>query len=65
MELALDQGVLLGKEQELAFAEVEVELKSGSEAAATAFAEALAARFSLIPEPKSKVQRALELADKS
>ena len=65
VELALDQGYLLGTEQELAFAEVEVELKSGAEAAAAAFAEALAVRFGLIPEPKSKVQRALELAEKS
>ena len=64
VELALDQGVLLGRDRELPFGEVEVELKSGSEAAAADFAEALAARFGLVPEPKSKVQRALELADK-
>ncbi len=60
-ELALDQGVLLGGGQELSFSEVEVELKDGSEEAAAAFAEALAAEFALAPEPKSKVQRALEL----
>ena len=64
LELALDQGILLGGKRELAFAEVEVELKSGSEAAATAFAEALAARFGLVPEPESKVQRALALTCK-
>ena len=62
VELALDQGCLLGGGKELPFAEVEVELKSGREEAATAFAEALAAEFALTPEPKSKVQRALELA---
>nr|MBQ8244601.1 CYTH domain-containing protein [Oscillospiraceae bacterium] len=62
VELALDQGALMGGKRELAFAEVEVELKSGSEQAAAAFAKALAVRFGLVPEPKSKVQRALELA---
>ncbi len=63
VELALDQGVLLGGGRELPFAEVEVELKEGSEAGAIAFAEALAAEFHLTPEPKSKVQRALALAE--
>lgn len=62
VELALDQGLLAGGTRENAFAEVEVELKSGSEDAAKAFAQALAAEFNLVPEPKSKVQRALELA---
>lgn len=62
VELALDRGVLLGGGQELSFGEVEVELKSGSESAAEAFARKLAEEFSLTPEPKSKIQRALELA---
>ena len=43
------------------FAEIEVELKSGEEAAATVFAETLARKFGLTPEPKSKAQRAMEL----
>lgn len=63
VELALDRGILTGGGKELPFAEVEVELKDGAQAAAAAFAEALAARFGLIPEPKSKVQRATELAN--
>ena len=63
VELALDQGLLMGGGKELPFAEVEAELKSGDEAAAAAFAEALAQRFGLTPEPKSKVQRAMELLD--
>lgn len=62
VELALDSGVLLGGGQELPFAEVEAELKAGSEGAVTAFAGDLARRFSLEPEPKSKQQRALALA---
>lgn len=62
VELALDQGVLIGGGKELPFAEVEVEYKGGSEEAAVAFARALAREFSLAPEPKSKVQRATELA---
>ncbi|MBE6978008.1 MAG: CYTH domain-containing protein [Ruminococcaceae bacterium] len=61
-ELALDQGILLGGSKELPLCEVEVELKSGSEAAATALAQALAAAYSLSEEPKSKFRRAMDLA---
>ena len=63
VELALDQGVLLGGGRELAFAEVEVEYKDGSEEAATAFAKALAWKFGLTPEPRSKIARAQALAN--
>jgi len=63
-ELALDEGLLLGGGKELPFAEVEVEHKSGSEDLTTAWAKALAERFRLVPEPKSKVQRALALAER-
>ena len=62
VELALDQGVLLGRGKELAFAEVEVELKEGTDEAAVAFAQALAEKYGLIPEPKSKFVRAMALA---
>lgn len=62
VELALDRGILLGGGKEAPFAEVEVELKSGCDEAAAAFAEALAAEFGLTPEPKSKLARAMELA---
>ena len=61
MELALDEGVLLGGGRELPFAEVEVELKSGSDAVARDFAAALAAEFGLKPQPKSKLARAMAL----
>lgn len=61
-ELALDQGVLLGGGRELPLCEVEVELKSGSEAACLAFAADLAARFALSEEPRSKFSRANALA---
>ena len=61
VELALDEGALMGGGRTLPFTEIEVELKSGEEAAATAFAEALAQEFNLTPEPKSKAQRAMEL----
>lgn len=63
VEIALDQGVLTGGGRELPFTEVEVEHKAGSEEAAAAFARALAAEFALIPEPASKFQRALALAN--
>ena len=62
VELALDQGCLLGGGRELPFAEVEVEYKSGSETAAAAFAQALAWKFGLTAEPKSKIARARALA---
>ena len=61
VELALDRGVLIGGGTELAFAEVEVEYKSGSEEAAVVFANTLAKRFDLIPEPRSKIARAQAL----
>ena len=61
-ELALDEGILFGGGRELAFAEVEAELKSGSEAAVVAWAQDLQRRFDLKPEPKSKFRRALDLA---
>lgn len=59
VELALDAGVLVGGGKEKPLCEVEVELKSGSEEAAIAFAEALAERFGLTPEPLSKFRRAM------
>lgn len=62
VELALDEGVLLGRGKELPFAEVEVELKAGNDEAAVAFAKALAEEFQLEPEPKSKFVRAMTLA---
>lgn len=61
-ELALDNGFLLGGNRRLALHEVEVECKSGSDAATVAFAEDLAARWQLTPEAKSKFSRAHALA---
>ena len=63
VEIALDQGILTGGNRELPFAEVEVELKEGSEEAAARFAEDLAARYGLMPEKKSKFARAKALAE--
>jgi len=65
VELALDKGVLLGGGRELPFVEVEVELKSGSEAVAVNYAQALAVKYGLRPERKSKYKRALMLAGKA
>ena len=62
VELALDEGVLLGGGKELPFTEVEVELKEGSEEAATRFAEKLAGELNLKSQPLSKVVRARKLA---
>ena len=62
VEIALDQGVLTGRGKEQPLCEVEVELKAGSQKAAVAFAESLAARYSLETEPLSKFRRAMILA---
>lgn len=62
VEIALDRGVLTGRGKEQPLCEVEVELKSGSQEAAVAFAESLAARFGLQAEPLSKFRRAMILA---
>ncbi len=62
VELALDQGVLLGGGQEQLLCEVEVELKSGDPDAAVAFGMLLKSKFGLITEEKSKFRRALDLA---
>lgn len=61
VELALDSGLLLGGGKKLPFAELEVELKEGSEEAAVAFARTLAQEFGLVPEAKSKICRAQAL----
>ena len=62
VELALDQGVLTGGGKEQPLWEIEIELKSGSEEAATTYARLLAEKFGLRPEEKSKFRRALALA---
>lgn len=62
VELALDQGHLLGGGKELPLCEVEVELKTGNHKAATAYAMQLAIAFGLQPEKRSKFARAIALA---
>lgn len=62
VELALDRGVLLGGDRELAFWEVELELKSGSQEALLAFGQTLSREFSLSGQPLSKFRRASLLA---
>ena len=62
VEIALDQGVLLGGGKEQPFCEVEVELKEGAVGAVVGYTVAMAVVYGLEPEPKSKFKRALELA---
>ena len=62
LELALDQGILFGGSRKQSFAELEVELKSGVEIEVVQYAHALAARFGLKEEARSKFRRALDLA---
>ena len=61
VELALDQGFLIGGNRELPLCEVEVELKSGTTDLCDRFAHDLAARFQLTTEAASKFSRALAL----
>jgi inorganic triphosphatase YgiF len=62
LEIALDQGILMGGGKEQSLFEVEVELLSGKEQDADLYAALLSQRFSLQEEPKSKFRRALSLA---
>ena len=62
LELALDEGILTGGGRELPLMEVEVELKSGRDDQAMAFAKTLAEKYGLLPESRSKYSRALGLA---
>lgn len=62
LEIALDRGILMGGGKEIPLCEVEVELKSGDLNTAVAFAVALADRFGLQSQEKSKFRRALALA---
>ena len=64
VELALDEGFLLGGGKEMPLCEIEVELKEGSEDAAAAFAMELAQELGLRPETRSKIARAMKLAEK-
>ena len=64
VELALDEGYLLGGGKEQPLCEIEVELKEGSEEAAAAFAMELAQQYGLRPETRSKIARAMALAEK-
>lgn len=61
-ELALDEG-MLGDRRREPFFELELELLSGDMEAILALADALAARHGLVPEPKSKLERALALSE--
>lgn len=62
VELALDQGVLLGGGKEMPLCELEVELKEGTDVTAILFAKYLAAKYGLVPEHRSKLARARSLA---
>lgn len=64
-ELALDSGVLLGGGKEEPLCEVEVELKQGTDKETACFAKALAEKYGLVPQPKSKLARARALIPNS
>lgn len=65
LELALDEGALLGGGKELPLCEVEVELKQGDPKAASAYATRLALAYGLDTETQSKFKRAFRLAQEA
>ena len=64
-ELALDSGVLLGGGKEEPLCEIEVEQKQGMDEETACFAKALAEKYGLVPQPKSKLARARALIPNS
>lgn len=62
LELALDQGLLLGPKGTLPLLELEAELKSGEDGDVLAFGQQLEKDFDLVHEPDSKFKRARSLA---
>lgn len=60
-ELALDSGILLHGEVTAPLCEIELEHKKGEESAFQQTAKRLENAFGLIPEPRSKLARALSL----
>ena len=64
-ELALDSGVLLGGGKEEPLCEVEVEQKQGTDEETARFAKALAEKYGLVLQPKSKLARARALIPNS
>lgn len=60
-ELTFDEGELEGNGKRAPLAEIECEQKSGDPAAFDAFGAALAAEMGLVPQPLSKLARALTL----
>lgn len=63
MELALDEGVLLGGGKEIPLCELEVEHKDGNRESMERFATELASLYGLQLEEKSKFARALALCE--
>lgn len=61
LELALDEGILLGGGKEIPLCEVEVELKEGEPECCEAYARQLAVLFGLESEKQSKFRRAFAL----
>ncbi len=65
VELAMDEGFLVGGGNTMPLAELEVELKDGSPEECRIIGHLLASAFGLEPEPQSKFQRARSLGAKS
>ena len=62
VEIALDEGILIGGGRQIPLCEVEVEVKAGDEKAAVLWAKKLSGKLGLQAETKSKFRRASGLA---
>ena len=62
VEIALDEGILMGAAQQIPLCELEIEVKDGNEKAAILWAKNLAKKFDLQAETQSKFRRASLLA---
>lgn len=62
VEIALDEGILMGGNRQIPLCELEIEVKDGSEKAAILWAKNLAKKFDLQAETQSKFRRAALLA---
>lgn len=65
VEIALDEGTLLGGGNVEPLCEIEVELKAGNQDAAAAFSGKLAEKYGLQPENRSKFARAKALEERN
>jgi inorganic triphosphatase YgiF len=61
MEVALDEGVIVAGQESVPLRELEIEIYSGEKSDLLAVGKKLADKYGLVPEPKTKFTRGVEL----